>query len=181
MARYYRRRYTRTIKPKKKWCSNIKAFVGEAIQYQNTSEFYVTKDLVTNTSDQSSPTPVVIKTGNFKLQMDMTINVGVAGNVEAAIFIMYVPQSITLTNYTTISNYVTCHPEWIMAWRQIDFGSANAAGSVDTSVITMSSRLKRNLNSGDKVCLFVIGSGNFTGVQAHGILNGRVQYWTCAN
>lgn len=181
MARYYRRRYTRVVAPKKKWCSNLKSLVGVAVEYQNPSEFSVIKDLVINNSDGATPTPVVVKTGNFKAQIDMTINVGATGTIEAAIFIMFVPQGMTLTNYTNINNYITCHPEWILAWRQLDFGNANAQGSVDTTVVRFGSRLKKNLNSGDRICLFVLGSGNFTGVQTNGVLNGRIQYWTCAN
>lgn len=184
MARYYRRRYTRTIAraPKKKWASCYKN-ISTDLEYGGSGDFYAYKELAENSTESTSPTPVIVKTGNFKMQFDMYLNVGAAGTVTARAYIFYVPEgyfSGTILS-TTLSDIVTKHPEWIIAWRQLDFGNANASGSVDTSVVRMSSRLKRNLNSGDKIYFAVFGTGNFTGVASKGVLNGGCQFWTCAN
>lgn len=186
MARYYRRRtYTRVVKPKKKWASNYSVLSGD-ITYGGSSSFFYFIDLAKNSTESSNPTPVVVKTGNFRVQFDLTLNVGTSGAVSARAYIIYVPQGWNFGSsnellYTGFTQIVEQHPEWIMMWRQLDFGNANAQGSVDTSVVRMSSRMKRNLNSGDKVMFLLLGTGAFEGVQQRGVIQGACQYWTCAN
>lgn len=184
MARYYRRRYTKVVRPKKRWATNMYNFSG-AILYGSNNTIAYSKQLVENNTEGSSPAPVMIKAGNFKAQFDTVLTVGASGDVSARAYIVYVPQGYTIPTdasmFLTISNIVGQHPEWILVWRQLDFGNANAAGSVDTSVVRMSSRLKRNLNTGDSIYFFLIGQGEFAGVTTKGAVAGACQYWTCAN
>lgn len=184
MARYYRRRYTRTIvrAPKKRWASNIIELSGTPERDTN-GQFSYYKTLAVNKSEGSAPSPVIVKTGNFKVQFDLNINVAASGLVDCKAFILYLPQGMLSEpyNYTNLYPVIANHPEWIIAWRQLDFGNANAAGTIDTSVVKFSSRLKRNLNTGDTVIFALLGTGDFTGITYAANIKGLAQLWTCAN
>lgn len=185
MARY--RRYRRTIirAPKKKWATNIVDITSNGATYDSENTFHYATILAQNKSESTSPTPVIIKTGNFKAQFDLLINVSSSGMVAATAYIIFLPEGYFDPSITPDSpmwgRMIYNHPEWIMVWRQLDFGNANAAGSVDTSVVRMSSRMKRNLNSGDKIYFVILGTGQFAGTGNSTHVNGSVQYWTCAN
>lgn len=182
MSRYYRRRtYTRVVKPKKKWASNYYELSGDVQSAGDGQSFWYAKPLGRNTTEVNSPTPVIVKTGNFRVQFDLTISVGASGAIAARAFVIFVPQGWPSTTIDNYQNIVKDHPEWIMVWRQLDFGNANAAGTYDTSVVKMSSRLKRNLNSGDSVIFLILGTGDFTNVTYKAKIAGAAQYWTCAN
>lgn len=184
MARYYRRRYRTIVRaPKKKWGSNY-VNISQVINYGTDGSFSAYQALCRNSTETTAPTPVIVKTGNFKVQFDLILNVGGSGAIEARAYIFFVPQGFYddgFPDQISIVRLVSQHPEWIMAWRQLDFGNANVAGSVDTSVVRMSSRLKRNLNSGDQIYFAVVGSGNFTNIETKGSIAGAAQFWTCAN
>lgn len=186
MARYYRRRYRTIVRaPKKRWCTNMFYFDGN-IDYGTNNNYAYAKLLVQNSTEGANPSPVIIKTGNFKVQFDVTLNVAASGSIAARAFIAYVPEGYNVglgpaETFSNLNNLVSQHPEWILVWKQLDFGNANAAGSVDTSVVRMSSRLKRNLNTGDNIYFFVLGNGDFNGITARGVVSGACQYWTCAN
>lgn len=187
MARYYRRRYRTIVRaPKKKWATGYKDISG-VFEYGDSTRFVYHTPLVVNSNQSSDPTPVIVKTGNFRVQFDATIKVGASGAIEAKAYVVYVPEGWNIgtegseTSISQLRNIVAQHPEWILVWRQLDFGNANAAGTFDTSVVRMSSRLKRNLNSGDRIMFIILGSGDFTGIDQKGQVEGAAQYWTCAN
>lgn len=90
---------------------------------------------------------------------------------------MFVPQGWGLTDLGSI---VSEHPEWIMAWSVVDMPVVQANSTLtETNKFSMSSRLKRNLNSGDRIVFyyipFVDASSSTTTVSI------TCQYWTCAN
>lgn len=176
MPRYLRRRYTRVVKNRKRWATNL-------IQAQSNVQSTVAGnaaviDLVVNSTQSSTPTPVIIKTGNFKLQFEYQFTSVPSGTVVGSsmnAFIVYVPEGIVLDNYTNTTSYVNAHPEYIMGMRAIDIGSASG----NTNVTSLSSRLKRNLNSGDKIQLLVIGKlANGSTGNLNGYVNILGQYWT---
>lgn len=172
MPRYYRRRYTRTlVKPKKKWASNILSFENRAV----TSPYAVT--LVQNSLQSSNPTPVIVKTGNFKVSIDCYFSTGTStsANFVVQIFILYVPEGWATAN---ISGIVESHPEWIMGSKTVG-GSFIANGNqFNLETLNMSTRLKRNLNSGDGIVMLFVPSTTVTGTL---YATGHVRYWTCAN
>lgn len=183
MARYYRGR-TRTIvrAPKKKWGSNM---IGVDLLVSNTeqatSNGYHAVTLAANKSEVNAPTPVIVKTGNFKLQGDLRyVGSGSgAGASNATLYIVFVPQGMEPTNYVSATALVNNHPEWIMAWRYLESSIVVGTQVVDTNRFSVSSRLKRNLNSGDSIFAILVVSnlppGHQCGVQ------GMCQFWTCAN
>lgn len=173
MPRYYRRRYTRTlVKPKKKWASNIISMNDEAF-----SGYGFSKVLVLNKVQANAPTPTVIKTGNFKVSLDIGIaTVSETRHVVLTAYIIYVPEGWPSTQPSDFGNLVNTHPEWIMATKVIG-GSWSSTGSNNTDTLNMSTRLKRNLNSGDGVVFFLTSNVSVT----TGGITGNVRYWTCAN
>lgn len=167
--RYYYRR-SRTAKPKRKWASHIKTWSGNSITTNPA-----TVELVEN-STMNAPTPTIIKTGNFKVSLDMyaTYNVAQTVNLGCNAYILFVPQGVSVSG-TLITN----HPEWILAAKSIGSTYATDTTKVSLETLNMSSRMKRNLNSGDKVVLYLQMIGD---VVPNGIMvNGLVRYWTCAN
>lgn len=108
-----------------------------------------------STNTQMGPTATIIKCGNFKLNFDSQS----AGNVQfpgyAQAYVMFCPQGVN-PDY----NYPNEHPEYIMAWRSFDPGY-NALQS-----LSLQTKLKRNLNSGDAVVLVVRISNVSTSTQS---------------
>lgn len=181
MARYYRRRYTRVVRPKKKWATNMTQ-LSKIDTSVNSPKAYAHVLLVENQAQTGTPTPVMLKAGNFKVQADVSYTSAGPVNVEVRAYVLFVPEGMTIATYLGADSLISNHPEWIMGWKyaSIDF----AVGTVpnNTQTIQFSSRLKRNLNSGDRimfVCLFksTDETTNITGYT----LGGGVQFWTCAN
>ena len=181
MARYYRRRYTRTlVKPKKKWATNLVAINPTSVALGNNVFMYY--EVCQNANPVSIPTPVILKTGNFKVQCDAFFNPSTNTAVEFSAYLMYLPEGLdtVVGDFASAKSFIEKHPEWIICWKYGSFDYISGSSNIDT--IRMSSRLKRNLNSGDKIVfigLATAGSSQAT-FNVHGA-RGMVQYWTCAN
>lgn len=181
MPRYYRRRATRVVRPKKKWATNLVDIdVTNTTGGVGSGKVYMMKELCVNSSATATPTPVIVKTGNFKLQFDASFGLTNGAPLQFSSYIIYVPEG-TLVNfgYDDLKNLIDRHPEWILCWKfgSYDYVSAGANGNIDS--VRVSSRLKRNLNSGDAIWFFGLATStqNITSAGGHGM----VQYWTCAN
>lgn len=154
MARYYRRRYTRVVRPKKKWGSNIKSFTLSQNPAGTNGILHVT--LAENSAQSSNPTPIIVKTGNFKIQGDCYTEIGgspqIAAPVEAVVYVLYLPEGIAVTTYSQAEAVVQAHPEWIIAWKFVSnnvvYPTTPTTG--ENQSFTFSSRLKRNMNSGGR-------------------------------
>lgn len=169
MARRYYKRRTVVVRPRKRWATNFKQ--GEI---SGTTDV-----LVSNASPTSSPTPVILKVGNFKIQGDLTYHFNLEGSSVAprvTVVVFYLPQGIE-PGASTANGILTSHPEWILAWKQLDCSGSATPGTVYGNSFSMSSRLKRNLNSGDRVC---IGSVSDIGTVTPDIKY-SCQFWTSAN
>ena len=170
--RVYSKR-TIVVRPKKRWASIMKSTSYGTNLTSGQSNQVNSHDLVVNSTDSATPTPIVVKTGNFKLYG--TTNTSIAStdiyklyNVTA--YVMYCPQGYTYTTLLDITN----HPEYIMGRSTFRFVPG------ENCSCSLSSRLKRNLNSGDKVCL-VLHTAKDSALT--GTLNIYLnwQYYTCAN
>ena len=177
MARF-RRRYRTIIRaPKKKWATNIinfnKATTGTATQQ------FATVQLVTNSTQPSSPTPVIVKTGNFKIQGDVYVVPGTSGaQTEVSLYVVYVPEGVTMNDAAGAQNLILAHPEWIMAWKFVNANRTTTTTPENTETFSFTSRLKRNLNSGDSIVLLCLAMGSNL---SRANFSGMAQYWTCAN
>lgn len=173
MARYYRRRYTRVVKPKKKWASNIVTFNNQPVN----APFALT--LVTNSQQSANPTPTIVKTGNFKISLDVYISTQgdqISSSLVVQAFVLYVPEGWTTAN---IPGIVGSHPEWILASKTVGGSYLTQATVFSLETLNMSSRLKRNLNSADGIVLLLVPSEQHAGAVMK--VSGHVRFWTCAN
>lgn len=180
--RYYRRA-PRVVVARKKWASCMKQGTINTTATSTGGEGFAT--LVANSPQTTVPTPVVVKAGNFKIQGDCYISVTTTGNqiaatFQAILYVMYLPEAFTASAGTLggIAAVIDAHPEWIMAWKVVDTNVGNT-GSSNSNSFTFSSRLKRNLNSGDQIALVaVLNNGGSPVIMT---TKYAAQYWTCAN
>ena len=179
MARRYYRRRTVTVRPKKKWSSNILLInQGQA----HGPRFVL--ELCSNSSQSTSPTPVVVKAGNFKLRLDSQLTtaggMSISNWPSVSFYVMYLPEGFVFTaspSHAELISYITKHPEWILA-NSIAGSNTASASKWDLETVSFSSRLKRNLNSGDKIVLIgVQEDDNALDLDVRGV----VRFWTCAN
>lgn len=176
MPRYYRRRYTRVVRPKKKWASNIATWTNESVSGVPAVS------LVSNSVQSGTPTPTILKVGNFKVSVDLTFTTGqtvATGYIPAVIaYILYVPEGWAVDASTAFNNLIRTHPEWIMATKTMGANSrVDSVFPVDT--LNLSTRLKRNLNSGDRIYLYF--NFNTSAIISSVSITGTCRYWTCAN
>lgn len=177
MPRYYRRRYTKVVRPKKKWGSNIYNFNMNTAG--NATLQGATVTLVQNSLSSTTPTPVIIKAGNFKVQGDAFFVTSAATQVELSIYVVYLPEGINPSNAAEYQALITAHPEWILAWKFVSANRVTQSATDQSMTFSLTSRLKRNLNSGDKIALVGIATAGSSLTSAN--FAGLCQYWTCAN
>lgn len=178
MARRYYRRRTVAVRPKKKWASNI-----QLINQAGDRPRYVI-ELCSNSTQSTSPTPVVVKTGNFKLRLDAQVSTSGGMSItnwpSVSYYVMYLPEGFEFTaspSHAELLSFITKHPEWIMAY-SVAGSNTTTSSKWDLETCTFSSRLKRNLNSGDKIVLIAVQEeDNAVLLNVRGV----VRFWTCAN
>lgn len=196
--RYYRRVY-RVAAPKKKWASDIGQGILTINEQEQTGSLtnYVTvtsNKVCGNSESGVFPTPVVLKVGNFKVQIDGHVEGAMDSMRNVVLYLMFIPEGVDPTTvYTTNlgakQSIADKHPEWIMGWKRIDVNtstsSAQTTNLVSMSPTSFSSRLKRNLNSGDSIYFVMVsskdvataGSSSSYTVSVHW----TAQFWTCSN
>lgn len=165
--RYYRSRI-RYVAPKKKWASNIVngtvelSVIGTGAQGA-ISGVFGQYTLAENKSQSFAPTPTIIKTANFKVQGVFTFDVEPASIQyikDLNCYILYLPEGIA--NVTR--DLINAHPEWIMGWTKVNVVVVSGTNNnYATRFSVTSKKLKRNLNSGDKIVLGFIGETGYTG------------------
>lgn len=173
--RYYRSRRTVVVRPKKKWASNI----GQLAYQITTSNLSPGRVLVENSAQTSTPTPTILKVGNFKASVDVSFSYSQAPVVlpNCTAYIVFLPEGIAISDQNALFTLISNHPEYVMAWRRLDTDYASNTGSYNARSVTISSRLKRNLNSGDRVYFGVYAANSSATIT----VQGTVQFWTCAN
>ena len=148
MSRYYKYKSNyKKVYPRKRWASNIKSDTTVIPLPTNATSVFESIVLCQNSAQTSTPTPVVLKFGRLKFKGDIRFSAtNVAQFTSVNVYVVFVPQGNTL-NSTLISN----HPEYVITWTNC---------SLDTgSSFSLSSILKRNLNSGDSIqVMFLVSS-----------------------
>lgn len=139
--------------------------------------------LVQNSAATANPTPVIIKAGNFKVQGDGFFIATATTQVALSLYIIYLPEGLSPPDATSYQAVISAHPEWVLAWKFISanriFPAAGASATDQSLTFSMSSRLKRNLNSGDRIVLVGLATAG-SGLSSANF-SGLCQYWTCAN
>lgn len=190
--RYYRR--TRVIRPKKKWASNIGDFqvAGSNSETATTGTMLAADYIVArNNAQYANPTPVIVKAGNVKVQGTCTFSVNstAGATVQVNAYVIYKPEGVdwhgtaSELNPALALSFANTHPEWIMGCKAITTQTLSAGGVSEPVRFSFSSRLKRNLNSGDRIMMLYVAKTLGEGENSLNVLmvSGIVQYWTCAN
>lgn len=134
---------TRYVVAKKKWTP---AFASGNVELTNVVPF-ATANLAENSANTAAPpTATVIKVKNFKVNVDIVQTTATTVTV-AVIGVFFVPE-----RYQPTFDIFELHPEWCMGWRMI------SVSGLSEPAVQFSSRLTRNLNSGDRICLVVRSS-----------------------
>lgn len=157
-------------KSRAKWASQIKVFNNQIV---TSSPYEIV--LCANSTEAATPTPTVIKTANFKVSIDAYVNYAATtqANIIANAYIIFIPQGMAVNASLPLN-----HPEYIMAAKTV--GSSLQSGAIlSLDTLNMSSRLKRNLNSGDKISLII--TLNSTTTPSNCTMSGMVRFWTKAN
>lgn len=154
----------------KKW-SPVLVDSGDTTTFIGSNqETFLAFDLCKNSPNTTiAPTATVIKCGNFKCYFDYFSSANKMSN--GRLFIMFKPQGISVT-----TSYPSEHPEYIMAWRTLDT-SSNLLQTV-----SIQSKLKRNLNSGDAVILlFIVANNDSSEGTARWTARATTSYVCCNN
>lgn len=176
--RYYR---VRRVYPKQKWLPvNNEVGVDEFASLQ-AGNYVVTIQPITENSTRtlssgagnvSSATIVKIGRVRYKGVISGSTSLG----LSYIIGIAYIPEGYII-NQTSASigsigeTFFYKHPEWIMCWTRTDYVSTGQGNE-----ISMSSRLKRNLNSGDQIVMFRIAINTQGNGQNASAVRGTVTY-----
>lgn len=142
MPRYYKyRRYYKKVFPRKRWASNIKSdSILLTLSTSQTSSYKETL-LCRNSEQIKQPTPTILKFGRLKLKGDIRFSqTNVAQFTSCMIYCVFVPEDAVL-NVDLISH----HPEYLLGWTAVSLDSG--------TTFSMTTTLKRNLNSGDSIAL----------------------------
>lgn len=127
--------------PRKRWASNIKSDELSMGLTTSTSTVFTDTILCKNSVQTELPTPVILKFGRLKLQGDVRFSAtNVSQFTSCMIYCLFVPEGST-PSISLISN----HPEYLLGWTSVSLDSG--------STFSLTSSLKRNLNSGDSVVL----------------------------
>lgn len=181
--RYYR---SRRVYPKPKWaiCTNQMSFsvtAATATSFTVSSSTIISNPSRNDASGGSVNTASqILKAGRVKFKG--VILTGMSAYQSALFSIMYIPEGINPSSVTTPlsslgSSIFYTHPEWIMGWTRIDY--TNAAQKNEVSI---TSRLKRNLNPGDKIMLIVYNFNNASSGSAQTIdITGTCSYCVRSN
>lgn len=163
-------RTVRSRRRGKKWSPVLVELNPDAQQVNANSNIFFSTTICENSNNtNTAPTATVIKVGNLKVSFECECASNRTIFASGQAFIMFVPQGLTPT-----TDYANQHPEYIMVWR-----SFNPSGAV--SAITMQSRLKRNLNSGDKIVLFYKVRNDDPNANITIAFRGVATYVCCAN
>lgn len=169
MPRYtrYRRTYFKKVYPRKRWASNLKSALVDITIPANTLHGASSVVLCENSVQTSVPNPVIVKFGRVKIKGDLRYSSTVVAAISSClVFVAYVPEGTNL-DY----NLVSQHPEYILGWTCLSSDSGNS--------FSLTSSLKRNLNSGDRISiLFYVDLLQSSTSSLTFALFMNCQYWT---
>ena len=171
MPRYYkyRRSYVKRVYPRKRWASNIFTKNNLVTLGNGEKTAWIFTSICDNSTQNSTPTPTLLKFGRLKLKGDIRTDVASNNNfVSGIMYVVYLPEGFNVG-----PDLIKQHPEYILGWTQISLDSGNT--------FSFSSPLKRNLNSGDKIILmFTIDSVNSVQAVRNFNFYYTAQFWTAS-
>ena len=177
----YRRKYS--YKPRKKWNSNWNSDdMNLNIPDISTTSAYTkaitNTQLIINPIDETTrASTCIVKVKNVKVQLCTS---GIPDPSSLSVYTMQVAIVFCPEGITPSSDILERHPEWLMAYKML---TIDASTTIPIN-FSISSRLARNLNSGDTIYLTVIArrvSGETVTQPQTGLIMPcyyTVQYWT---
>ena len=189
---YYRRfRGTRAV-GKQKWSifrnSRSLAYTppvnnDQQAQAGNTTVRASNITLVENIAGNQNFVPPVLKIAHFKSAISCTtINVPANTLVALKFVLMYLPQGVNFNYGTDQRNQVNFniegtyaeHPEWVLAEK------IARPATDDISMVYLSTPIKKNLNSGDRIILICYSMWLPNAIQQAQVLNPMLVNWSYA-
>lgn len=177
-----RRRYYRVKKvyPKQKWLpvNNEVNIAGATVlaNYYNMTVQPITENPSRNSADGSGnvSSASILKAGRFRFKG--VLNSSSSGAISYIIGVSYIPEGYSVSQGTiALSTLGECffyrHPEWILCWTRYDYTDTSQRNE-----FSMSSKLKRNLNSGDQIVVFRIAINNTSSQSSVSSMNGTISY-----
>lgn len=156
--------------PRKRWATNFVSAQTNISAPIGSTGGYAFATICENSLQTQVPTPVLLKYGRTKIKGDIrTAVTNLGDSASCACYVVYMPQA-----YVLDPNVINQHPEWILGWTAISCDSG--------STFSITSNLKRNLNSGDSIKLLFILSTVFelqSQAQVNFFYTG--QYWTTSS
>lgn len=154
--------------------------------------------IIDNSAQISTPTPTIVKVGNIRIATDVGVLSYGIFNYQPTVYCVYIPEAwadegISQATFgQKMLQAVSLHPEWVLA--QVVLPSLYfAPGESSTQTMnditplkTVSSRLKRNLNSGDAIYIVLImnykgwGGSTDQGLRSF-VWNIDIRAYTCNN
>lgn len=171
MARkYYRKRY---YKKKVNWSSRLTEInISQLVTANQT--FFIYRTLATNPAQDDNTISQRFTVKNVQCQMEIQQTTGQAAAINfCQQYLLYIPQGFSLSENTPFE-----HPEWIMAHRWL--GSPEDNETPYFPALKFSTRLARNLDTGDRIVYLFIGN-NTSSESATINVNGIVKFNTKAN
>ena len=182
--KYYRRKYS--YRPRRKWNSNWNSetttlYMPDISTVDAYTEALSHRQLIINPQQTGTNVSTsIVKVKNVKVHLSTT-GIPDASDLNVytmEVFIIFCPEGI-IPNIGLIAK----HPEWLMAYKLM---TIDASTTIPIN-FSISSRLARNLNSGDAIYLVTIvrrtsaeqATENRTGLVIPCYYT--VQYWTCVN
>lgn len=177
MARYRKRRFFK--RKSSKWSANIQEIAN--IVSAPPGVFSSAETIMTNPAQSASLVSQTFTVKNVEITFTTDYqdnDVGVIQLENLVVYIMYVPQGMTVTN-----DYNLQHPEYIMAYKFIGSPSDENPdySGQQYQPIKVKTRLARKLQTGDGLILFVKGLNSNNNTTYTFRLSGLVRWWTKAN
>lgn len=168
--KYYRKSTSR-------YASNILDIGPSTFTLPNTENWNATDiTLVTNPSFSTSDASSIKKIKNIELTMEAEASGTWEGIESIQYYIMYVPEDMTVNQ-----DYPMKHPEYIMAYKFYGSPQPEYNDTIQLKQpVRIKSRLARNLNTGDKIILFLRAANTTTSSRSI-TYQGLIRWWTKSN
>lgn len=154
MSKYGKRPFKNNAVQRKAWSSVLfRDITTYTFPAGGTSVFYA--NIAANAAATAVPSPGIIKVKNVKFQAQLWSSDD-GGYLRGGLCaIMFIPEGYTLS-----VDSITQHPEWVMGWKTFRLNDSASSVSFPTQTsVSFSSKLARNLKSGDKV-VFIVQMSN---------------------
>lgn len=149
MPRRYTKRTVIIRKPRVKWSPHMEAYSDELLISNNLQSVVIA--IAANNNDSHIPAVPVVQVTRINIQAQL--GSGQLSGMDWYAYLVFIPENTTLSSTSQWIDYIYAHPEYLMARKIVESDNAMDNTSV---ALSMSTRLKRNLNSGDKIYLLLV-------------------------